>query len=174
LVKRLAEASGFSQTEVEKLCDIRSYAPPAPPKAPRQAPSLSRTLLRLCVHRPGLAARIPLEYLPENQERALLTGIAQCLQQLPPNPGYAQLREHMRGHPLAPQLDALAGELVGMELDESLVDSEFQASLERLQESHEKLAFDALQAKARQFGVAGLSESEKSAYLSFLSQKKET
>jgi len=31
LVKRLAAASGFTQTEVERLCDIRGYAPPRRP-----------------------------------------------------------------------------------------------------------------------------------------------
>ncbi|WP_026686261.1 DNA primase [Azovibrio restrictus] len=173
LVKRLAEASGFSQTEVERLCDIRGYAPPAPPKAPRQAPSLARILLRLALQRPALAARIPLTHLSPGPERSILEAIAQSLTSLAPNPGYAQLREALRGHPLESQVDTLAGELIGMEMDEELVESEFAAALERLQEGDQKVAFAALQAKARQFGVAGLSEEEKQAYLTLLSQKKE-
>ena len=38
LVKRLAEASGFAQSEVERLCDLKSYATAAPAKAKRTAP----------------------------------------------------------------------------------------------------------------------------------------
>ena len=37
LVKRLAEASGFSQQEVERLCDLKPVARAAPARAPRQA-----------------------------------------------------------------------------------------------------------------------------------------
>ena len=48
LVKRLAEASGFSQAEVERLCDLRPIARPAPLRVQRQAPSLLRPLLRWC------------------------------------------------------------------------------------------------------------------------------
>jgi DNA primase len=32
LVKRLAEASGFAQSEVERLCELKSYTPAAHPK----------------------------------------------------------------------------------------------------------------------------------------------
>ena len=35
LVKRLAEASGFSQPEVERLCDLRPIVRPAPARVPR-------------------------------------------------------------------------------------------------------------------------------------------
>ena len=43
LVKRLAEASGFSQAEVERLCDLRPVARPAPARVQRQAPSGRRS-----------------------------------------------------------------------------------------------------------------------------------
>lgn len=171
LVKRLAEASGFSQTEVERLCDIRSYAPPAPPKAPRQAPSLARILLRLVLLRPALAARIPLEHVNAGPERALLAALAERLPYLPPNPGYAQLRESLRGHLLENQLESLASELLDAETDDDYVESEFAAALERLEQGSQQHAFAALQTKARQFGVAGLTPEEKQAYLTLLSQK---
>ncbi len=173
LVKRLAEASGFSQTEVERLCDIRSYAPPAPPKAPRQAPSLARILLRLVLFDPALASRIPIDALPPGQERGMLAVIQERLSVLPSRPAYAQLRESLRGHPVESQLEALAGELLDSELDEEYVETEFTAALARLEEGSQKAAFAALQAKARQFGVAGLSEAEKREYLALLSQKKD-
>ncbi|MCX8144714.1 MAG: DNA primase [Azovibrio sp.] len=172
LVKRLADASGFSQAEVERLCDIRGYAPPAPARAPRQAPSLARILLRLVLFDPALAGRIPLDALPSSQERAILAAIQACLPDLPARPAYAQLRECLRGHPLASQLEALAGELLDADLDEAYVHGEFDAALARLAAADRRAAFAALQAKARQFGVAGLSEAEKREYLALLSQQK--
>jgi DNA primase len=174
LVKRLAEASGFSQTEVERLCGIRSYAPPAPPKAPRQAPSLERALLRFVLQRPALAARIPLAHLPAGAERAMLEAIAQSLSTLPADPHYAQLREHLRGHPLEGQMDALSGELIDLSVDDEFIEPEFDATLEKLcRKTRQKSVFDVLQAKAGRFGVAGLSEEEKQIYQTYLIQKKE-
>jgi DNA primase len=70
LVKRLAENSGFSQAEVERLCDLQSLARPAPARAPRQAPSLLRPLLRLLLQKPQLAGGLPLDLLPGNSTEA--------------------------------------------------------------------------------------------------------
>jgi DNA primase len=70
LVKRLAENSGFSQAEVERLCDLRPLARPAPARAPRQAPSLLRPLLRLLLQKPQLAGGLPLDLLPGNSAEA--------------------------------------------------------------------------------------------------------
>ena len=72
LVKRLAEASGFAQSEVERLCELKSYAPAAPPKAKRPAPSLTRNLVRIILHKPGLARALPVDRLPDTAERPLL------------------------------------------------------------------------------------------------------
>jgi len=171
LVKRLAEASGFSQAEVERLCGIRGMAPAAPPKVPRQAPSLPRKLLRFVLQRPALVTRVPLAELPSGEECTLLTAIAEILVDLPQYPSYAQLRERLRGHSLENRLDALAAELLGMALSEADMETEFSAALERLRASHRKAAFADLQAKVRQLGVAGLSEDEKQDYLHRLSQK---
>lgn len=171
LIKRLAEASGFSQAEVEKLCGIRKTMPAAPAKAPRQALSLSRTLLRFVLRHPHLVARVPLEDLPSGEERALLTAIAESFADLPPRPSYAQLRERLRGHLLEERLDVLAGDLFGTGFSESDLETEFVAVLERLREKRQKAPFADLQTKARRFGVNGLSADEKEAYLHFLGQK---
>jgi DNA primase len=171
LVKRLAKASGFSQTEVERLCGIRGYAPPAPPKAPRHAPSLSRVLLRLVLQKPELAARVPLKQLPVGAERGMLERIAQSLALLPPAPSYAQLREQLRGDAQERALDALAGELISMKLDESDVEGEFEAALRQLEVADHKAEFARLQAQARQFGVGGMSVEEKERYLELLARK---
>ncbi|MDR1888132.1 MAG: DNA primase [Zoogloeaceae bacterium] len=174
LVKRLAEASGFSQTEVERLCGIRSYATPAPPKAPRRAPSLARILLRLVLQKPARAAEVPLEQLPVSAERRMLETIARSLASLPPEPGYAQLREQLRGDVQERELDALAGELISMNLDATAEasDAEFKAAIAQLQLADHKAEFVRLQAQARQFGVMGLSGEEKERYLALLTRKK--
>ncbi|MDR2637231.1 MAG: DNA primase [Zoogloeaceae bacterium] len=171
LVKRLAEESGFSQSEIERLCGIRSYAPPAPPKPKRPAPSLARSLLRLVLQRPALAGRIPLAQLPQCVERGMLAAIADTLAELPSDPGYAQLREHMRGHPQEKEMDELAGEVMGLQLEEADVEREFSAALQRLQADERQAEFAGLQEKARLFGVAGLSADEKQRYVELLSAR---
>jgi DNA primase len=65
----LAQVSGFSQAEVERLCSLRAIVKPAPARAPRQAPSLLRPLLRLLLQKPQLASRLPLELLPEHRRK---------------------------------------------------------------------------------------------------------
>ncbi|HNN45813.1 MAG TPA: DNA primase, partial [Azospira sp.] len=66
LVKRLAEISGFSQTEVERLCELRTIAAPAPARAPRQSPAATfmKKLIRLILQKPALALRLPIDALP--------------------------------------------------------------------------------------------------------------
>ena len=49
LVKRLAEASGFSQQEVERLCDLRPVVRAAPAKAPESAKPGEAELQRFLV-----------------------------------------------------------------------------------------------------------------------------
>ncbi|MDR2678764.1 MAG: toprim domain-containing protein, partial [Zoogloeaceae bacterium] len=180
LVKRLAEASGFSQQEVEKLTGLRGSTRPAPAKSPRHKPSLSRKLLRFVLRRPALAARLPRALLPVegDEAAALLCAITEALAELPPEASYAQLREQLRGHPLEERLDALAGEWLGMgafsaeeEDAKEAEEAEFSAALELLRQGAEQAGFADLQVKARQFGVAGLSAEEKETYLHLLMQK---
>ncbi|MDE2586368.1 MAG: DNA primase, partial [Betaproteobacteria bacterium] len=71
LVKRLAEASGFSQAEVERLCDLKPVARAAPAKAQRQKLSLTRKLLRRLLQNPELASRLPVEWLPLQDPEAI-------------------------------------------------------------------------------------------------------
>ena len=79
LVKRLAEASGFAQAEVERLCELKSYTPAPPARAKRSAPSLTRNLLRIVLHKPQWAAQLPIELLPDTAERAALTRLHQLV-----------------------------------------------------------------------------------------------
>ncbi len=169
LVKRLAEASGFVQSEVERLCELKSYIPPAPPKARRAAPSLSRGLLRLMLHKPALAARLPVACLPDSPERPALIRLHDLVSEA----GiveYASLRERLRGEPEEGLIEGVAAEILAFPLSEEEIDAEFVDSLTKLQGIDQKQQFAELQQKAQRFGVAGLSAEEKQRYLELLRQ----
>ena len=171
LVKRLAEASGFAQSEVERLCDLKSFIPSAPPKARRTAPSLTRNLLRIVLHKPQLAAQLPLNLLPDTPERPALNRLHQLVSANQEASSYAILREQLRGLPEEAMIENAASELLGQPFDEAEAETEFRDTLEKLQEGEQKRLFADLQTKAQQFGVAGLSAAEKQAYIQLLSGK---
>ncbi len=171
LVKRLAEASGFAQAEVERLCELKSYAPAAPPKARRTAPSLTRNLLRIVLNKPQHAARLPIDLLPDTPERPALVRLHQLVSGHSELTSYAVLREQLRGLPEESVVENAASELLGLPFDEEGAEAEFRDTLDKLQAGSEKRAFDVLQAKAQQFGVAGLSAAEKQAYLQLLNNQ---
>lgn len=171
LVKRLAEASGFAQAEVERLCELKSYTPAPPARAKRTAPSLTRNLLRIVLHKPPLARQLPIDLLPDTPERPALTRLHQLVSASQEVASYAVLREQLRGLPEESIIEHAASELLGLPFDEEGADTEFRDTLEKLQEGGEKRAFDELQMKAQQFGVAGLSAAEKQAYIQFLTTK---
>lgn len=171
LVKRLAEASGFAQQEVERLCDLKSFTPAAPAKAKRTPPSLTRNLLRIVLHKPSLAAELPTDLLPDTPERPALIRLQQLAGNISGNLGYAALREQLRGLPEEQTIETAAAELLDLPFDESEAEAEFRASVDKLKEGERKRQFIELQIKAQQFGVAGLSASEKQAYIAFLSSR---
>jgi DNA primase len=173
LVKRLAEASGFAQAEVERLCELKSYTPAAPPRAKRAAPSLTRNLLRIVLHQPTLAARLPVHLLPDTPERAALVRLNELVKDSVEPASYAGLREKLRGLPEEAMIEHAAAELLGQPFNEGGAEEEFRDTLERLQEGGQKRAFAELQAKAQKLGVAGLSSDEKQAYLQLLSGQKD-
>jgi len=165
LVKRLAEASGFAQSEVERLCELKSYAPAAPARARRPAPSLSRNLLRIILHKPALAAVLPVDRLPDTAERPLLILLRDLVAAHPDAPGYAYLRELIRDRPEAALVETFASELLDHPFDEGEAEAEFHAILEKLQEGDQKRAFSELQARVQKLGVSGLTPEEKQAYI---------
>lgn len=168
LVKRLAEASGFAQEEVERLCELKSFRPPAPPKAKRTAPSLTRNLLRIVLHQPALARELPIELLPDTPERPALQRLHQLVSGSSEEISYAMLRERLRGQPEEAAIEQAASELLGQPFDEAEADMEFRDTIEKLHGGEQKRQFDELQTKAQQFGVAGLSAAEKQAYIQLL------
>ena len=165
LVKRLAEASGFAQSEVERLCELKSYAPAAPARARRPAPSLTRNLLRIILHKPALAGVLPVDRLPDTAERPLLILLRDLVAAHPDVPGYAYLRELIRDRPEAALVETFASELLDHPFDEGEAEAEFHAILEKLQEGDQKRAFSELQARVQKLGVTGLTPEEKQAYI---------
>ena len=167
LVKRLAEASGFSQAEVERLCDLRPVVRAAPARVARQAPSLLRPLLRLLLQRPELAMRVPLAALPThsaeaNAARRLCETIVAAGE---PTPGYAALLERLRGGEEDAVLREAAAELMQQPFAEEDIDSEFEGAVQRLLEAETRRAFELLKQKVSKLGLAGLSSEEKQQYV---------
>ncbi|WP_301102507.1 DNA primase [Propionivibrio sp.] len=171
LVKRLAEASGFSQPEVERLCDLRPIARAAPARVPRQAPSLLRPLLRLLLQKPELAKGLPLGALAPNlaEARAVEHLCKTILAAGDPAPPYAVLLERLRGSEDENILREAAAELMQQPFAEEDIDAEFDGAVKRLVEGESKRAFANLQEKVYRLGVAGLSGEEKQHYLQALS-----
>ncbi len=170
LVKRLAEASGFSQQEVERLCDLRPIARPAPARVPRQAPSLLRPLLRLLLQKPELAKRLPLDALPNNsaEARAARHLCETIIAAGTPTPAYSGLLERLRGNEDEAILREAAAELMQEPYAEEDIEPEFEGAVKRLQEAEHKRVFGLLQEKVSRLGVAGLSSEEKQHYLKAL------
>ncbi len=175
LVKRLAEASGFSQPEVERLCELRTIAPPAPARAPRQSPASTfmQKLVRLILQKPALAARLPIDSLPPDapETRSLRRLVAVIRDAGAPAPGYAALLERLRGEEDDACLRKAASDLMHEPFDESEIEAEFAGTLAKFARDADKDEFEALQAKARALGSAGLSSEEKARYLSLLASR---
>jgi len=173
LVKRLAQVSGFSQAEVEHLCSLRAIVKPAPARAPRQAPSLLRPLLRLLLQNPALASRLPLELLPEHapEARAIRLLCATIAGAGAEPLAYPALLEKLRGSEDETMLHAAAAELMQQPFAEDEIDSEFDGTLAQLLENEHKRAFTRLQDKIQKLGVGGLSNEEKQEYLQALSAR---
>lgn len=170
LVKRLAEASGFSQQEVERLCELKPVARPAPARVPRKKYSLMPRLLRLLLQQPSLAKRLPLTALPGDvqEARAVRTLCETILALGETEAGYALLIERLRGSPEEPILREAAAELMQQAFSEEDIVAEFDGVLERLQEAERHRVFRLLQDKVAKLGVAGLSGEEKQQYVQAL------
>ena len=170
LVKRLAEASGFSQSEVERLCDLRPVARAAPAVAPRKAPSLFRPLLRLLLQKPELAKRVPHAALPDNHAEAFavkrLCETIQDCEESPPT--YTVLLEQLRGGEQDSVLNESAAELMLHPFAEEGIDDEFEGIIQRLREAENKRAFEQQQEKVIKLGLPGLSSEEKEQYRQLL------
>ena len=174
IVKRLAEETGFSQPEIERLCHLRPVARSAPVRAPRQAPSLFRPLLRILLQKPALAAQVPLDLLPDTstETRAVSCLCTTILASDPPVSDYALLLERVRGTESESVLHEAAAELMREPFAEETVDEAFAGIVQRLQEAERRRVFDDLQEKIGRLGISCLSGDEKEQYLQALNARK--
>ncbi|MDX9706195.1 MAG: DNA primase [Azospira sp.] len=174
LVKRLVDISGFSQQEIERLCELRAIAPPAPARAPRQSPAATfmKKLIRLILQKPELARRLPLDALPVDAPEAgtLRRLVDAVLDAGEPAPAYAALLERLRGDD-DPFLKSAASDLMHEPFAEDEIEPEFAGTLAKFARDARKDEIEALRAKAAALGVAGLSSEEKARYVALLSAR---
>lgn len=158
LVKAIADSSDLTQTEVEQAFGLRTAAPntgrmrssaPAPrafggspSRAPlprpgnrRKPPSAIGTLLRLVMHRPAWAARLPVDLIPADsaEGRALIAIIdLLSLGEAVQAGELGGLIERFRDTPHAETLSRIAAELVDDEFDDAAVEGQFDDTLRKL------------------------------------------
>lgn len=170
LVKRVAQISGFSQEEVEKLCGFKPVYMPAPAQTRAQPPSLLNKLMRLLMQKPALAKQLPLEALSEETTAAVaIAHYCQIVLSYGDNvPEYVLLQERLRGSDAEHYFSETAAQMLSNDFDEEQIDSEFSGAIEQLLKQHQSRKFQNLQKKAQQLGVAGLSGDEKQDYLRLL------
>ncbi|HJV26332.1 MAG TPA: DNA primase [Aromatoleum sp.] len=160
LIKAIAEASEFSQAEVETAFGLKSETPRRPPPdfrqdmefgSPRRAPYPPRdrprprgrqrppsaidTLLRLVLHHPTWAARLPVDLVPDDTAGAkALVAIIDTMStgDLVTNGGLGALVEQFRDTPHSETIARVAGELVDAEFDEAVIETIFEDTLRKL------------------------------------------
>ncbi len=157
LVKLLAQASGFSQPEIESLCGLSAVIRrPMPARSPRGAPSpIARKLLRVVVQQPVLAARLSADLIPEGHAEtdalnALITAVAEGNLA---GEGFGMVLEHFRGTPHEGLISEILGELVEEEFDEESIEAVFADTVERLRQAGIRGEIDALNAKNKSVGL---------------------
>jgi len=172
LIKQLAAVSGFSQNEVERLCNLRPFVGQAPARVPRPAPpSIYRRLLPLVLQKPALAAALPLDLLSGTTLDILaLHKLCEAIIEAGEvKPAYPALLEKLRGDGIEGILQAAAVELTEEPFAEEAIDEEFAGALRQLRDSASRRVLDRLQDKVRRLGVGGLSNDEKQQYLQAIS-----
>ncbi|THF61205.1 DNA primase [Pseudothauera rhizosphaerae] len=155
LVKTVAEESALTQQEVEQVFGLGSPkgAPvrqaqrsgempaaarrlPRPGNGRRKPPSKADTLLRLVLHHPHWAARLPVDLVPgESAEARALVAIIDAISvgDLAPAGGLGALVERFRDTEHGDTLARAAAALLETEFDEDNVEAVFEDALRSLQ-----------------------------------------
>jgi len=158
LVKQLAQASGFSQAEIESLCGLPTMIRRGvQARSPRGAPSpIARKLLRVIVQQPGLAARLSADLIPDGhaETEALNALIEAVTEGGLAGEGFGMVLEHFRGTPHEGLISEILGELVEQEFDEESIEAVFADTVERLKQAGIRSEIDALNAKNKSIGLA--------------------
>lgn len=167
LVKRLAEASGFSQPEVERLCELKSVAPAAPRRVPRAKHSLTRTVIRLVLQKPALAARLPLELVADDgAEGSALRYLCRLVGDADSELPTAAVLERLRGGEHEALMRGAVAELMQEPFAEDEVEAEFCGALAQFELRAIDSRLESFKQRAGQ-----LSAEEKQDYLRLLQEK---
>lgn len=158
VVKQLAQASGFSQGEIESLCGLPAMVRKGErARTPRGAPSpIARKLLRVIVQHPELAARLSADLIPDGhaETEALNALIEAVTAGGLAGEGFGMVLEHFRGTPHEGLISEILGELVEQEFDEESIEAVFADTVERLKQAGIRSQIEALNAKNKSVGLA--------------------
>ncbi|MBD5801329.1 DNA primase [Azoarcus sp. Aa7] len=179
IIKAIADASGFSQNEVETAFGLKvqntsrqpreagfdgwrdrnppGFATPPPNRQRRRPPSEANTLLRLVLQHPAWAARLPVDLIPAHttEGQALVAIIdLSSTGDLAMNAGLGALVEQFRDTPHADTLARVAAELVDAEFDENVVEILFEDTLNKLHANAITREIVALTAQERESGLS--------------------
>jgi len=150
LLKQVADISGMTQQEVERLCELRRSTPaqgtwqrPAPPKVARAAvKSFELRLLECVLVKPALASELSADIIRgENPEALALRALADYAHDNPDAGSEVMLIDHFRGSPHETLLKQVRSELMVLALSPEQAEGEFRDALPRLerQRVHEQL-----------------------------------
>ncbi|WP_407280150.1 DNA primase [Aromatoleum evansii] len=179
IIKAIADASGFSQGEVESAFGLKQqntvrqpreaafdgrrgrgpsgFPAPTSNRQRRQQPSAANTLLRLVLQHPAWAARLPVDLIPTHtaEGRALVAIVdLSSTGDLAMNAGLGALVEQFRDTAHAETLARVAGELVDTEFDEAVVEILFEDALNKLHADAIAREIAALSAQERESGLS--------------------
>jgi DNA primase len=174
ITKAIANQAGLSQAEMEAQCGLkplaRNWRGGVPSRSRTIAVSQARVLLRAVLHQPARSARLPLELIGrETPEELALHAIAEAMDHgdLPAGAGSVGLLEFFRGSPHEAVLSMESAALLE-EVDESVEETVFNDTLEKLRVKTITAEVDALSAKAR---AGALSPEEQGRYRDLLAAK---
>lgn len=162
LRREIAERAGLSATELEQVFPVQLASRDVPKAAPsaRKPPSLIRSLLKLLVLRPQLAAQFDADLPDRNAETAALSALLEFLRSQPQLQNTAAILEHFRDTPHERLLKDVSGEILGWDEDFE-VEAEFAGALDRLRSQNLARRVGELLAKA---GSEGLTMDEKTEF----------
>jgi len=180
LVKTIASASRLTQIEAEEALGlpVRRVSPASntsarsarqPPPTRRPPPSTISTLLRLVLQHPALAARLPINLIPDNtDEGRTLIAIIDLVELGESVTGLGALTERFRDTPHGETLNRVATSLIDPEFAPSVVEPLFEDTLRKLQSDAITQGIIELQELAR---TGTLSPSEQRRLTDLLKEK---
>ena len=169
IVKLLADKTGLQPAEVERGCELQRQAIPAqntPARAPRQAPSILRRLLRLLIQAPERLADLPTELsrqLPANDP--LSANVQRLLPLLAKNLTPSELLERVRGTEDAALVAEIFASLLSEPLEKEVLGAELEGIVAQMERDQLDTELAALQQAAQR---GALNAAEKTRYAELL------